>query len=145
MSIRKSTSEKSRSRRSRGTTRRPLLEVLENRCLPSASSGLSLFQQIAEAEPNDTLDRANLLAVGAAGQYTQAHGTVGNGLAGTSDVDWYAFTLGHAATVQLDTSVLLGMGPAAAPLSSVISLFNDDLGRLSGHRLLAQNDSGQLG
>src|SRR5438477_366957 len=94
------------------------LEELEARNLLSVTSSAPLLA-LVEAEPNDTLDVAQHLGdLKSAGQIAVL-GTVGNGVTGATDVDWFQFTLSRAATVTLGTH-----DPAGSSLVGVLGLYN---------------------
>lgn len=105
---------------------KPRLESLELRSVLSA---------VFEAEPNNTLDLANLLGDPLAGSVSVL-GSIESG----SDVDWYSFTLGTPARVTLSTS--------GSKFAGTLGLYNTDPWSFSdpdgaaGHRLLAQTVSG---
>src|SRR5438105_1086676 len=134
------------TRSRRGNRTRLHVEPLEQRDLLAAGwPGLS--QPPAEAEPNDTLDRALDLGDLSASGRGAAAGVIGDGPAAAADVDWYRFTLARPANVNLATLAPRG----GTPLEAVLSLFNTDLNDFgdfydpAGHRLLAQDVSTQGG
>src|SRR5437879_2156137 len=95
------------------------VEPLEGRTLltGSGSVGPVALTLLNEAEPNDTLDKSQQLST--LSRPIQVAGRIGNGLGGGADVDWYSFTLTHAATVGLGTSRVGAQG------WTVLSLYND--------------------
>ncbi len=117
---------------------RLLLESLETRLLLSGNGIATLL----EIESNDTLNIAQQL--GWANQTSQITlvGTIGNGVTGTSDVDWSTFTLDRASRVHLSV-----VGQNGGP-SPILGLYNNDLFDFSdpfdptGHRLVAQAEGG---
>ncbi len=92
---------------------------------------------------NQTLDLAYNLGDLTAAEQAEAQGTIGNGVAGAADVNWYSFTLTGPASVTLTTPTT----SSAQTLPSVLSLYNSDPFDfadpydLLGHRLLAQDVS----
>ena len=127
--------------RSRPSARRtrPGLEPLETRFLLSGNPPPGPHNLVAEAEPNDTLDQAQLL--GQLTRPTEVVGAIGNSPAGAADVDWYAFTL------AAPTDVTLSAKPRAGQMGPVLSLYNNDPGDFDmydplGHRQLAQAGGG---
>jgi hypothetical protein len=123
------------------------LEPLELRSLPSVTSWPGLLNPAPETEPNDTLALAGKLGDLSITGRAEAVGTIGQGLAGASDVDWYTFKLTQPAAVTLATLDRQG----GSPLVSVLSLYNNDVFDFAdpydriGHRLVAQDDGAAHG
>src|SRR4051794_36602918 len=103
----------------RSSPARLRVESLEARSLMAASI---LDGAQAEVEPNDTVDRAQMLGDMSATPLAVATGTIGNGPGGAADVDWYSFTLDGPAHVSLG----LLPGGSDHPLDGVLSLYNSD-------------------
>jgi hypothetical protein len=74
---------------------------------------------LPEAEPNDTLDLAQPLALAAAPSQAAAVGSI-DGRAAGGDVDWYRFTLTQASSVSLSTLDVAG----GKHLNAIVSLYN---------------------
>lgn len=105
------------------------IEHLEVRGLLSATPLADAAVVIAEAEPNDTLDKANELGLLSR---TLVTGTIDPQGA---DVDWFAFTLSEPSDVTLSATVgTLGL------YNNSNGDFNDRLAPI-GHRLLAQDSA----
>lgn len=103
------------------------IEHLEVRNLPSAIPLADLTIVVAEAEPNNTLDRANDLGLLAR---TLVTGTINDDGA---DVDWFVFTLSEPSTITLkSTAGTIGL------YNSSYGDFNDRLDPI-GPRQLAQD------
>ena len=119
---------------------RLLVESLEARSMLSASGSAGVGGSPNLAEPNSTVDQAQVLGDLSIDPQAQATGTIGNGPAQAADVDWYTFTLDGPAEVNLD----LHPQGTSHPLDGVLSLYNDDpfdFGDLydpTGYRLMVQ-------
>ncbi len=130
------------------------VETLEPRSLPAAPGWAGLLHPVAEAEPNDTLDRAQDLGDISLTSRAEVVGNIGQGAAGAADVDWYQFELAAPTDVHLATLDSQG----GSSLVSVLSLYNSDpLPPAAAndpytdtfdplhHRLLAQDDGAAHG
>jgi len=120
------------------------VESLEARSLLSASGTNGLGGSQGLADPNSTVDQAQVLGDLSIDPQVQADGTIGNGPALAADVAWYSFTLDGPATVDLD----LHPQGSSHPLDSVLSLYTDDPFDFgdpydpSGYRLMVQATGG---
>jgi hypothetical protein len=134
------------SQRHRGKNLRSLtLEALECRTVPSASwPGLNAPQ--AESEPDGSAIFSQSLGdLSSRGQLSVV-GRIASLPSGAGQVDWYRFTLDHAAAVKLET-----LDKGQSPFVSVLSLYDDDVGDYvdtynpTGYRLISQSDGSLLG
>src|SRR5207302_6909770 len=98
------------------------VETLETRCLPSITSWPGFLNPVPEADPTDTLDKAQNLGDLSVSPRAEAVGTIGSGVAGPADVDWYSFQLDGAANVTLATPPAQTGGHSVTTLS----LYNSD-------------------
>ena len=118
------------------------VEHLDTRCLLSVTGMSSGLAPLLEVEPNDTLDRAQILGDFSLTPQVKLSGTIGNGTAAKADVDWSTFTLDQAAYVHLSVT-----GQNGAP-SPILGLYNSDRYDFgdplnpTGYRLLAQAEGG---
>ncbi len=125
----------------RWTPRRPSLEWLEVRSLPSATAWPGLAAPHVDAA-GCTLGAAyHFLTPLAPGVREEAVGLISNSASGGGNADWYEFDLPAAADVTIATPP----GQGAHLLTPALSLFNavptnDDPYTPDGHRLLAQDD-----
>lgn len=135
-SLRSTPSARRRSR----LAARLVLEPLEQR---QVRSGATLMIPTG-AEPNDTVDLALELGRLADSGGAEAVGSIGDGAAGASDVDWYGFAIDRPTRVVVDAGELTG----GAPFRAVVGLYrNDPYDYLdpfdpTGHLLLAQDVGG---
>jgi hypothetical protein len=118
------------------------LETLESRTLPATNSPIGLLSPLLDAEPNDTMAQAQGLGDLSTIRRAEVHGTIGRGIAGAGDADWYGFTLDRASVIAIATPV----GPLQNPLVGVLSLYGSSTlspsgprGQ-SGYRLIIQDD-----
>jgi hypothetical protein len=78
------------------------VEELEHRTLPSVLLPRTTAP-IPEAEPNETLDQAQMVGDLQPGGTIAVAGVIGNSPYGPADVDWYTFTLSASARVNFQT------------------------------------------
>jgi len=132
------TQRRAYSRKRRPAERRPRLEALEGRCLLSG--------------PDNTLPLAQLHPLGDLNDPAAfpLHRTEVAGTISAAEVNWFAFSLGSASTVTLNT---LDQA-AGSPFVSTLSLYNadSDIGDevndtfdQFGYRLLARDDGANHG
>src|SRR5262245_36971646 len=95
-------------------SRRLAVESLAARIVPTVNSWPGIDHPMVEVEGNNTLDVANELGHLGVGQKAGVVGEIGNGAAWSTDVDWYHFTLDHAARVQIRS--LLGSTGTSSPI-----------------------------
>jgi methionine-rich copper-binding protein CopC len=113
------------------------VEPLETRGLLTASS------PGAPAAPVETLDRAIAWNSLGPDSPVEASGTLGQGADGSTDVQWYSFTLDQASTF----AVTLRPSTATPAFLGVLSLYNNDPLDFAdpyagdGHRLLEQDSA----
>ena len=138
-----SSSSGHRSRPARGRSLGPVAEPLEGRQLPALLLFPAGVTPVVEAEPNDTVDRAQPLGDLGATRAAGARGAIGAGASASADVDWYHFTLDSPATVDLT----VGVGQMGKSFRGVVGLYNEDPFDFGdavaplGHRLMAQDEA----
>jgi hypothetical protein len=116
------------------------LEALERRDLPSVSwPGLS--QPVAADGTNHTLDQSQNLGTVAAGSPLGVVGTITNSPNGGGEVDFYQFTLGTDAQIQISTLDHQG----GSSLASVLTLYQSDPTSPIGFSIVAQDDGATQG
>jgi hypothetical protein len=93
---------------------------------------------VAEIEPNSAPDQAQDLGSLSLNVRAEVVGNIGNGPLGPADVDWFRFTLEHAASITLTTLDQQG----SSPLISTLDLYSTGSG---GSQLLAQDDGALRG
>jgi hypothetical protein len=124
-----------------------LLEALEPRNLPASTTVLGAASSPLPSEPNHTIDEAQSLGELNTLQEVRVDGSIGAGVAGGGDVDWYRFTLDRPSTITLGTSAV----QPGSSLSSVLSLYgksNENPNGPSGYtsyRLIEQDDGARQG
>src|SRR5260370_485955 len=95
------------------------LEALEARTLPTNNALSGPLGPVLEAEPNDTIDQAQILGSLTTLQQVEIDGAIGRGAGAAADVDWYRFRLDHASAVSVATRT----DQLHSPLVSVLSLY----------------------
>jgi hypothetical protein len=113
------------------------VESLEARRLLSTAATLDLSFLGANL-PGNTLDHAAVIGDLSTVPSVRVNAAIGDSPAGTADVDWYAFTLDHAATVTLAASSTTGVAPPVLSLYVRDPFDPADPATIFGFRMLAQ-------
>jgi hypothetical protein len=116
------------------------VEYLERRDLPSASWP-GLMQPVSADGVNHTIDQRQDLGTLSPAAGLGVVGTIANTPSGGGEVDFYQFTLGNAAQVQISTLDHAG----GSGLSTVLTLYQPNSQTITGYQVIAQDDGSTHG